>query len=154
LDPMGTANPEIEAKMAEIKASPPNVRRVIPLALTLGALTFCTFAASAVTQRMTWFAAIATGLLQLGMYSVLASATIAERKIWAWILLILITFAHSFFATGSLMRLLRLGLSNPMPEVLFDLLAIARLGLGVALLVVLLSADVRHRIFPRGGRNV
>lgn len=150
-----TKEQEIKAKEQELKLqfknAPRNVRWVLNTGWLVALLILLSYGAAAFEGYVGWGQATLRGIVQAALYLFLTSAVALGRQHGSWWALLAFAALHSFGATASLLRMIRLvgegGLN--WRDGVIDAIAIVRLAALIFLMALLLSRDVRNYVFVK-----
>lgn len=126
--------------------APKAVDRVVRVGTLLGAVLLLLFCASALAGYAEWTVGIGLGLGQFGLYIFLAMSVRNQRR-WAWWVLTILTLVNTLLGLEHGLRLLQVGLAGRLGmhtrEHLFDGIGLVQVVVGLVLLRILFSKDVR-----------
>jgi hypothetical protein len=135
--------------MEQMKSAPSRVKCVAGFGALLGVIVLLSFCASAFTGHVGWGRALASGFLQF-LLLWFVSFSVQARHRWAWWALLVLIALRMWGGLGHTMRIVRItiegGLSDHGREIVFDAIGVVALVIGVVLLWLLFSREVRDYV--------
>lgn len=145
---------EFEAKKAELQLAPARVRRVWGVGALFGILMLLSYCASALGGYMGWGRALLLGVVQM-VFCMGCAFAVWDGKSGAWWTFVPFIGFQSWEAIRSAARMVLSAsywdVTGFRYEYVFDFVSTVRLGVGILLLGLLFSTEVRHHVFGRKG---
>jgi hypothetical protein len=141
---------EIAAKEQELKlqfkSAPKKLQWILHVGWVMGLLILLNYGMAAFEGYVGWGPAMLRGLMQAALYFFLGAGVVFGRQWGAWWALLGFAALHSFGASGGLLRMVRLAQEGGLNwrDGVIDAVSIVRLGVGILLIGLLLSRDVRN----------
>jgi hypothetical protein len=143
-------DPEVAAKEQELKAefknAPKKLQWILHVGWMMGFLVLLNYGLAAFEGYVGWGAAMLRGLMQAALYFFLGAGVAFGRQWGAWWAMLGFAALHSFGASGGLLRMVRLAQDGGLNwrDGVIDVVSIVRLAVGIFLIWLLLSRDVRN----------
>ncbi len=151
---------KVDAKVAELQKVPLFARYFLLYGLSLGLLMTLSFCASAFAGYMTWGRAILSGTVQCVMYFIIGGMVggmVLSGSKFGWFAFAGLAGIHTWAALGSAMRLARVIFEGNVSEHgklwVMDGIGVARLVVGLIVLAILCSKQVRDHIWKKNARE-
>jgi hypothetical protein len=151
---------EIEAKEQELKLqfknAPKKLQWILHIGLVMALLILGSYGVAAFEGHISWGKAILRGLVQAALYFFLSAGVAFGRQRGSWWALLGFAILHSFGASGGLLRMVRLALDGGLNwrDGVIDVISIVRLAVGIFLIGLLLSRDVRNYLAAKKEEKV